>query len=293
MQRINLLEGKIPHVKEITFPDGQPHFELDEPWNFPFDQEVEITTRLASAQDLLRYLYFWDFITRNGVKFVLLNVTYMMGARMDRRINASESPIRILSGLLDESYDSMSIFDPHSEVCTSMFDADILTNEFLVREHIKYFGLTIQNPAALVSQHSDVILVSPDAGAAKKTFELGKKMKIPVYQASKKRDVNTGALSGFDVEEFPGGFVVLIVDDICDGGGTFSGLAEVLKKKALNRPPEEIHLIVSHGIFSKGMEIPGIDKITTTDSFRDLNVSPMAKNFYQVKLTPERFREAQ
>jgi ribose-phosphate pyrophosphokinase len=53
---------------------------------------------------------------------------------------------------------------------------------------------------------------------------------------------------------------VLIVDDICDGGGTFIEIAKQLKEKGASR----IGLHVSHGIFSKGMDVlhgAGINEI--------------------------------
>lgn len=57
-----------------------------------------------------------------------------------------------------------------------------------------------------------------------------------------------------------------IVDDICDGGGTFIGTAAMLKSKGAAK----VVLIVSHGIFSKGERLEGIDEIFSTDSFRSL-----------------------
>ena len=43
----------------------------------------------------------------------------------------------------------------------------------------------------------------------------------------------------------------IISDDICDGGGTFFALAEFIKNKNTNA---NIFLILSHGIFSQGIE---------------------------------------
>ncbi|MAX71916.1 MAG: hypothetical protein CMC76_12600 [Flavobacteriaceae bacterium] len=61
----------------------------------------------------------------------------------------------------------------------------------------------------------------------------------------------------------------LIVDDICDGGGTFIGLAKELKKHNAGN----LYLAVSHGIFSKGLEELNqyFTKIFTTDSFKTVN----------------------
>jgi len=64
------------------------------------------------------------------------------------------------------------------------------------------------------------------------------------------------------------GAVYIIVDDICDGGGTFNLLAEEFFKDPASEGAE-LALFVSHGIFSKGLN--AIDKritsIYTTDSW--------------------------
>jgi len=68
------------------------------------------------------------------------------------------------------------------------------------------------------------------------------------------------------------------VDDICDGGGTFIGLAKALKQKNAGN----LYLAVSHGIFSKGFNELNkhFTKIFTTDSFKTINES----NVEQLKL---------
>lgn len=62
---------------------------------------------------------------------------------------------------------------------------------------------------------------------------------------------------------------VIIKDDICDGGGTFIKAAELLKTKDYG----PIHLFVTHGFFTKGLDVlyeAGIDKIITTNTVCDL-----------------------
>lgn len=63
----------------------------------------------------------------------------------------------------------------------------------------------------------------------------------------KVRDVATGKLTGFQVEQLTPGGLYLVVDDICDGGGTFVGLGEKIREQGA-----QADLYVTHGIFSKG-----------------------------------------
>lgn len=112
-------------------------------------------------------------------------------------------------------------------------------------------------------------LVLPDAGAARYNLN-----GYTVIQAEKHRDANTGALSLFSCPAIKTE-AALIVDDICDGGGTFIGLAKEINgwSKPLNAPPRKLYLYVTHGIFSKGLN--GLrnhfEKIYTTNSLQPSN----------------------
>ena len=82
----------------------------------------------------------------------------------------------------------------------------------------------------------------------------------------KERDLKTGQLTNFKVfNEDLQNKTCFIIDDICDGGGTFVGTAEALKKIGA----QKIILVVSHGIFSKGFDLENIDEIYTTDSYKE------------------------
>ena len=116
-----------------------------------------------------------------------------------------------------------------------------------------------------------VQLVAPDGGALKKIYKLSEYLGgINVVECSKRRDVKTGKLSSFEVfaAEDLEGKDFLVVDDICDGGGTFLGLAQQLRKHNAGR----LYLAVSHGIFSQGVEelAQYYEKIFTTDAFRNI-----------------------
>lgn len=114
----------------------------------------------------------------------------------------------------------------------------------------------------LQMEQPNLCLLFPDEGAAKRysAHDFG----LPFVYGGKLRDPKTGKLSGFRVPEIPDSLTdVLIVDDICDGGGTFLGLTEQLKGK------KTLFLYVTHGIFSKGVKIltDRFQHVYTTDSF--------------------------
>jgi ribose-phosphate pyrophosphokinase len=58
---------------------------------------------------------------------------------------------------------------------------------------------------------------------------------------------------------------VLVIDDICDGGRTFTSLVEHL-------PNVRRHLYVTHGVFSKGVEIlysSGYESVAVVNDFKN------------------------
>jgi ribose-phosphate pyrophosphokinase len=88
-------------------------------------------------------------------------------------------------------------------------------------------------------------IIAPDKGARLRAQGVADLAGLPVYTATKARDEFSGRLSNFAIEGLPDAGRLLVVDDICDGGGTFMGLAEA---SGLDR--ERLHLYVSHGVFS-------------------------------------------
>lgn len=90
-------------------------------------------------------------------------------------------------------------------------------------------------------------VIAPDKGAVGRAGAVANRLGVRLLTAGKVRDPKTGALSGFtapdDLE--PGRY--LLVDDICDGGGTFAGLAQAIRE---TEPAAELHLWVTHGLFT-------------------------------------------
>ena len=83
--------------------------------------------------------------------------------------------------------------------------------------------------------------------------------------------------------------IILVVDDICDGGGTFLLLAEALRKAGIDN---NLELYVSHGIFSKGTDIiyKSFYPIYTTNSFfrgydSNVKVHNLKEYFYETDIS--------
>jgi len=242
--------------QSFTFSGGEPHIKINP--DFDHNQKVTITHRLNSFNDLGLLCITVDALRRMDVKVIDLFIPYFPAARQDRVMIKGESlSVKVYADIINGlQLNKVFVFDAHSEVTPALVNnCEVIPNHTFIKEVLNIIGENIK-------------LISPDGGALKKIYKVSEFLGgVDVVECSKSRDVKTGRLSGFKVyEEDLNGIDCLIVDDICDGGGTFVGLAEELKKKNAGK----LYLAVSHGIFNKGFEVLNcFDGIFTTNSVKD------------------------
>ena len=219
-------------------------------------------TRLSNPNDLMTLLFAKNTLDYLQFEQIELHISYLMAARMDRVMLDSEPfSLKVIAAILNQAgFKKIMVFDPHSEMSTALIEHSYnITNHFFVKDCLAdYFR---KNPP------TNYCLVSPDAGALKKIHKLAQDLNyFDVVECMKERDLKTGQLTNFKVfNEDLLNKTCFIIDDICDGGGTFIGTADALKKIGAKK----IILVVSHGIFSKGFNLKHIDEIYTTDSYKE------------------------
>lgn len=265
MSTLNLIypERSDIRFKTMVFPDGQPHIkiDMDSLQGISRQEPVQLITRIDNANDLMLALFIKNTLDYLEFETVELYISYLMAARMDRvMLDGEPFSLKIIAAILNQAqFKKVKIFDPHSEVATALINRSYaVTNHQFVKDALAdYFQ---KYPTTVYC------LVSPDAGALKKIHKLAQFLQTDnVVECMKERDVKTGALTNFKTTtDNLQGQTCFIIDDICDGGGTFAGTAKMLKEKGAVK----VNLIVSHGIFSKGTKIEFVDAVYTTDSFR-------------------------
>jgi ribose-phosphate pyrophosphokinase len=242
--------------QNFTFSGGEPHIKINP--DFDTTQKVTLTHRLNSFNDLGLLCIAVDALRRMDVKNIDLFIPYFPAARQDRvMIKGEPLSIKVYADIINGmQFDKVFVFDAHSEVTPALVNnCEVIPNHTFIETVVKAIG-------------NGVKLISPDGGALKKIYKVSEFLGgVEVVECSKSRDVKTGRLSGFKVyNDDLQGADCLIVDDICDGGGTFVGLAEELKNKNAGK----LYLAVSHGIFNKGFEVLDcFEKIFTTNSFKN------------------------
>jgi ribose-phosphate pyrophosphokinase len=273
IQKLNLvdLENSDIKYKISKFPDGQQSIKLDMiDADLPNKITVSITSRFNSFLDLELIIAANQALREfSYVENVKLNVPYFLGARSDRKFEAGTSNYlkTVICPIINaQKFSRVTVLDPHSDVLEACLDNyHKHNNHRLVKDALT--AIDNKNDA-----QERICLVSPDAGAYKKIFDVAKEFGINrIITANKVRDIKTGNIIRTEVPTLDqhADLKYVIIDDICDGGRTFVELAKAMKE---SRPTAKIYLIVTHGIFSAGFDTLNqyFEGIYTTNSVKRL-----------------------
>lgn len=272
-----ILNLAYPEKSEIKFtvskfPDGQQSITLDMvDADLPNKITVSIASRFNSFKDLEIIIAANQALREfSYVENIKLNVPYFLGARSDRKFEAGTSNYlkTVICPIINaQNFSRVTVLDPHSDVLEAC-----LNNYHKHNNHrlVKNALTKIDNKDGAQSR---ICLVSPDAGAYKKIFDVAKEFKIDnIITATKVRDLKTGQILRTEVPTLDqhNNLKYVIIDDICDGGRTFIELAKVIKD---SRPTAEVCLIVTHGIFSAGFDElkKYITEVYCTNSIKDID----------------------
>jgi ribose-phosphate pyrophosphokinase len=252
IQRLDLTSLEDSHIKyKISqFPDGQQSVEI-KPDTVSVNLPVEICSRFTSFRSLEVILSATQDLYELGVKDISLYVPYFLGARSDRKFakGASNYLKTVVCPIINsQKYTRVTVLDAHSDVLEACL------NNFEKMSNIVVVSFALQGIDYGECSKEDIVIVSPDAGALKKIYDVAKAFSLPnVITAGKVRDIATGAIIKTEVPDISkyAGKNFLIIDDICDGGRTFIELAKAIREQL---PDAHCYLCVTHGIFSAGFE---------------------------------------
>ncbi len=247
--------------ESFIFSGGEPHVKITNPEDYrqaPVLIDVRFTSGKSPMEELMTAFVLTDAIKHLRGRCRLL-LPYVPGARQDRIASGSGTglTIKVVANMINAmKYDAVYVLDPHSDVTTALIE-----NSFII-DTWQYLSQYIEKIGKVDG------VIAPDAGASKRYERIFKFINVPVITAGKTRDFATGTLSGFTLPSLPSRGSYLIVDDICDGGGTFIGLEEQFRNDP-NGKTSFLHLWTTHGIYSKGIGtmLEVFNSVGCTDSF--------------------------
>ncbi|WP_080429327.1 ribose-phosphate diphosphokinase [Burkholderia ubonensis] len=241
-------------IEFFSFPGGERHVRLPAAQIGAIDvldTDWTIEARVYTPADIMDLMLATDAVRRvipagSVLRLVLPYVPY---ARQDRvAVEGEPLSVKVFCNLINAlAFDDVEIWDPHSDVTPA------LLNNVRIRSTRDLMLSTFDEMGSAYLLR-ECAFVAPDAGARKRVSALAKAFNTDVVFADKKRDPQTGALSGAQVQGELPARPLLVVDDICDGGGTFIELARVLREKMTAPFNQPLYLYVTHGLFTKGLE---------------------------------------
>ena len=268
MQQLNLVHLEDSDIKYSIsrFPDGEVQISLGE---FSRKDLVQVECRITNAEEFFILMQVLDILDRHEVLY-RVHIYYLMGMRMDRVMDFNR-PFTlkiILNSLKNCNADTIEILEPHSDVYYDF------------RFGGKFTELYVENsPSNTV--WSDFQMVLPDAGAKERyDFQYNK----AAITCSKVRDVTTGKILEIKVDnpEAISDKPLLILDDLCDGGGTFCGIAKAFN--ALGIPKERLNIAVTHMVNPNGIKnlSENFNHVWFTNSYKDWDNLPENVTMFKV-----------
>jgi ribose-phosphate pyrophosphokinase len=266
---LKIVKALIPNILSLDnqtflFPAGEVGVKLNTTnfayfWNAAKKQTI--VARLQNSNDFMELALTKNALEELDETPINLFVPYIPYGRQDRVCVKGESfSLKVMGRLINSlGFNKVITFDPHSNVTEAVLDRVKIITQFDIIHRFNAF----KNLAA------GCLLVSPDAGSNKKVSEIAGYFSHKEFlRADKLRDLSNGKILETVVycDDLKGKNVV-IIDDLCEKGGTFMALAKALKAKNCGK----VILYVTHGIFSGDINLlyqNGIDEIYTTDSYR-------------------------
>lgn len=204
---------------------------------------------LAFVRDALR--------TQFPVANIHLELPYIPYARQDRVCSPGEAAqLKVIGEMINGmGFASVHAVDAHSSVAGAVIDRLYVDDQYSVFSGVR-------------QSFRETYIVAPDQGASKKCEDFAKRVGAAgVITCAKTRDLSTGKIIGFRVvDDVPPNADLLVLDDLCDKGGTFLAVASELRK----HEPARLDLAVTHGLFTHTDGVRPLldlyDKVFTSNS---------------------------
>ena len=206
-----------------------------------------------------------DICHRQGIQISHLQIAYLFAARTDRLFSFNEALDLELVGkcLTFVQAQITSVIEPHSSRLIS--DGIILPN--------------LTESAKVLPNNIHGAVLFPDKGAQKRYEDYF--MFESIYCAEKHR-VSKDKLEVIITSEIDSSKSITVVDDLCDGGGTFFAIHKALQDKGA----KDISLCVVHAIQKEPLiKLAQLYKtITISNSYKDWDKEELPNNIIVKKV---------
>ncbi len=273
----DILGTQLTEASVRRFADMEIFVEIHE--NIRGEDVFVIQSTSYPANDhLMELLITLDALRRSSARRVTAVVPYFGYARQDRK-SSPRSPIsaKLVANLITQAgADRVLTLDLHAGQIQGFFDIPV-DNLYAA----PMFARDIQSRYA----GRDLMVVSPDVGGVVRARAIASRLHTDLAIIDKRRP-RAGVSEVMNVIGDVAGRDCIIIDDICDSGGTHCNAAEALMKNGAR----SVSAYVTHGVFSGAaisrIAASPIEAMVVTDSIAATEAVQQSANVRQLPIAP-------
>jgi len=236
------------------------------------------STSYPTNDNLMELLITCDALRRGSARRITPVIPYFGYARQDRK-SGPRTPIsaKLVANLITEAGANR-----------------VLTMDLHAGQIQGFFDIPVDNlPAAPLFSRDieerfagrDPMIVSPDVGGVLRARIIARRLNTDLAIIDKRRE-RAGVSEVMNIIGAVKGRDCILVDDICDSGGTLCNAAEAL----LANGAKSVSVYISHGVLSGGavarIAASPIEMMTITDSIMATEAVRLAHNIRQLSIAP-------
>ncbi len=267
------LGQELGKLEIIRFADSECRVRIEEEVE---GKTVFVIQSLSAPVDehLIELLFIGDAVKRGEAKKIIAVLPYHGYARQDRVHRQGECLSAHVVAKLIESvgFDKIITMELHNEAIEAFFEIPVV--------HISGVSAFRQEVEKI---KDEVVIITPDAGALKRSQAFAESLDLPLALIEKKRDLNQAhKILSMKVVGDVKDKIAVIIDDVIVTGGTLVNAAFMLKEKGV----KSVIAAATHADFVGGadkiLQEGPIDKIWVTDTI----FTPAEKIFPKLQIFP-------
>ena len=272
------LDMRLTRSEVKTFADQEIFVRIDE--NVRGEDVFVIQSTSYPANDnLMQLLIMMDALRRASARRITAVIPYFGYARQDRKTDG-RTPIsaKLVANLISTAgADRVLTVDLHAGQIQGFFDIptdNLFGGPVMVDDIKERYG------------KEKIIVVSPDVGGVVRARSLAKRLDDADLAIVDKRRPEAGKSEVMNIIGDVKGARCIMLDDMCDSGGTLANAAAALKEHGAN----SVSAYVTHGVLSGSavsrIENSVLDELVMTDTIQPSEEALKSKNIRVLPISP-------
>ncbi|MFN7056282.1 ribose-phosphate pyrophosphokinase [Hyphomonas sp.] len=272
------LDMRLTRSEVKTFADQEIFVRIDE--NVRGEDVFVIQSTSYPANDnLMQLLIMMDALRRASARRITAVIPYFGYARQDRKTDG-RTPIsaKLVANLISTAgADRVLTVDLHAGQIQGFFDIptdNLFGGPVMVDDIKERYG------------RDKIVIVSPDVGGVVRARSLAKRLNDADLAIVDKRRPEAGKSEVMNIIGDVKGARCIMLDDICDSGGTLANAAAALKENGA----ASVSAYVTHGVLSgsavERIEKSVLDEFVMTDTIQPSEAARKSKTIRVLPISP-------